>query len=417
MRLAVLALLLCLEGLPSNAASWPLPRTSPDRAGFSTERLGRLDAYCEDLVASGRYSGLTVLLARDGRIVHWASHGFRDRASTTPLARDDVFAIASLTKIVTTVSALILVEEGKLTLREPIGRYLPEFNAMKVLVGGSAAAPVLTDAIRPITLHHLLTHTAGFSSFDSATAPLFAEMRKLRSTEVSNLQEMARSLATFPLQSQPGDAWVYGPSTDLVGALVEKVSGQPFDWFVEERILRPLGMKDTSFEVPISKRSRQVSFDIRQPDGSLVSNPPKPRGPSWPSGGGGLYSTVADYVRFAQMLLNGGELDGVRILSPKTVDLMRRDHLHGLAKPTKIYPVSDGFGYGVEVRTDVARSQWLGTQGTFGWNGSSTAYCSIDPGERLIAMIWAQHSPNAEFELYERFNNLVYQALIHPAVR
>jgi CubicO group peptidase (beta-lactamase class C family) len=150
---------------------------------------------------------------------------------------------------------------------------------------------------------------------------------------------------------------------------------------------------------------------VRQPDGSLKPVAPKSRGGAWPSGGGGLYSTPADYVRFAQMLLNRGELGGVRLLSPKMVELMTQDHLHGIPKPTKIYPVSDGFGYGVEIRTDVARSQWLGSVGTFGWNGASTAYCSMDPKEGLISMVWSQHTPNSEFELFERFNNLVYQAL------
>ncbi len=153
-------------------------------------------------------------------------------------------------------------------------------------------------------------------------------------------------------------------------------------------------------------------MDVRQPDGSLRSVAPKVRQHPWPSGAGGLFSTPGDYARFAQMLVNGGDLDGVRVLSPKMVELMTMDHLHGLAKPTKIYPVSDGFGLGVEVRTDVARSGWLGSLGTYGWNGATTCYCSIDPKERLIAMIWAQHSPNAEFQLYERFNTLVYQAVL-----
>lgn len=392
-----------------------LPKTTPQQAGFSVERLKRLDAWCEDLVASQKYSGITVLLARDGKILEWQSFGYGEKPAGRKLENDNIFAIASLTKLVTTVAALTLVEEGKLTLREPVLRYLPKFERMKVFAGGTADSPTLVDARRPMTLHDLLTQTAGFYSSSHAEAqPVLAELWKRSPQASQTLAEMAERLASFPLLAHPGEAWIYGPATDLVGALIERVTGRPFDRFVDDRVLRPLRMRDTSFEVPEAKRARQVFMDARQADGSLKSEAPKCRAGSWPSGGGGLFSTVGDYVRFAQMLLNGGELDGVRILSPKTVDLMTRDHLHGLPKPTKIYPVSDGFGYGVEIRTDLARSGWLGTEGTFGWNGATTCYCSIDPQEKLIAMIWAQHQPNAEFDLYERFNNLVYQALVKP---
>lgn len=393
------------------AAPGPVTIPQAARAGFAPERLERLDAYLQDLVESGRYNGLSVCLVRDGRPVMWHAYGWRDRANHQVLRTNDIFAIASLSKIVTTVGALILVEEGRLTLREPISRFLPAYGEMKVLVGGTVQSPVLTNAARPLTLHDLLTHTAGLSSFDPVTAPLHAQMRQASNDHPQTLAAMADNLARYPLQNQPGTAWVYGPSTDLVGALIERVSGMPFDRFLEQRIFKPLGMRDTGFTVPREKQARQVSMDTRQRDGSLLAQPPKVPGQSWPSGGGGLYSTQADYGRFAQMLLNGGVWERIRILSPKTLELMTQDHLHGLVKPTKIYPVSDGFGYGVEVRTDVARSQWLGSQGTFGWNGATTAYCSIDPREKLVAMIWAQHQPNSEFELFERFNNLVYQAL------
>ncbi len=401
----LLAFPLLLAGGP------PLPKTSPSRAGFSADRLRTVDSYCDGLVNSGRYSGLVVLIARDGRIVEWRGTGFLDRNSGAPMEKDSIFAIASLSKIITSVAALMLVEEGRLTLREPIAKFLPEFANMKVLVGGTADAPELVDARQPITLHHLLTHTAGFSAFDPTNAPVLAELRRRRPGTPATLRAMAESLAAFPLQSQPGEAWIYGPSTDLVGALVEQVSGMPFDRFLEQRLFRPLHLLDTGFSVPAEKQSRQVSMDVRQPDGSLQTQPPR-IGAAWPSGGGGLFSTPSDYLRFAQMLLNGGELDGVRILSPKTVALMTQDHLHGLSKPTRIYPASDGFGYGVEVRTDLARGQWLGSEGTFGWNGATTCYCAWDPREKLIALIWAQHQPNAEFELYEHFNNLLYGALV-----
>ncbi len=390
-------------------AAEPLPVLDPAGAGFAPERLERLHRFSEALVRDRKYSGLTTLIVRDGGIVDWRVHG--ERVAGAPLRRDDIFAIASLTKIVTTVGVLTLVEEGRIGLNEPIANHLPEFRAPRVLVSGTNGAPVLADVVRPITLKHLLTHTAGLSS-STPVVPTAGELPKPVDGDHASLADSVRELAAHALQHQPGEAWVYGRATDVVGRLIEVVAGQPFDRFLAERILRPLKMDDTAFEVSPDRRSRQVAMDVRQPDGSLRSVTPKSRLHPWPSGAGGLFSTPADYVRFAQMLLNGGELEGVRILSPAMVQLMTMDHLQGLTKPTKIYPVSDGFGLGVEVRTDVARAGWLGSPGTFGWNGATTCYCSMDPDGRVIAMVWAQHSPNAEFGLYETFNTSVYQAIV-----
>ncbi len=404
-----LLLLMPLVGTPRAVSADPLPRTTPARAGFAADRLDRLHRFTRGLVDEHKYSGITTLILRNGRIVDWQTYG--ERSAGVPLRPDDLFAIASLTRIVATVGTLSLIEEGRLGLNDSIADYLPEFKDLKVAVNGTNPPTVLVDAARPITVKQLLTHTSGLSS----ATPLKASDAVVPSQsngDFTSLADVTRNLSAHALLHQPGDAWVYGPSTDVLGRLVEVVSGKPFNDFLAERVLGPLKMRATSFEVADSQRTRQVTFDVRQPDGSIRSVAPKPRQHPWPSGAGGLYSTTADYARFAQMLLNGGELEGVRILGPKTIELMTMDHLHGLAKPTKIYPVSDGFGLGVEVRTDVARSGWLGSYGTFGWNGATTAYCSIDPKERLIAMIWAQHTPNAEFQLYERFNTLVYQALV-----
>lgn len=388
----------CLAFVTTMAAE-PLPRIEPNDAGFDSVRLERLHRYARQLVDEKKYTGLVTLLARDGKILDWRAFG--ERAPGQPVRTNDIFAIASLTKIVATVGTLTLIEEGRLGLNDPIATYLPEFKDMKVAMGPTNLPRQIVQAVRPITVKHLLTHTAGFGGVESPAGGDF-----------QTLTAMVQALAAQPLLHQPGDAWLYGPATDVLGRLCEVVSGRPFDAFLRERIFDPLEMIDTSFEVPEDKRPRQVTMDAQQPDGTLKSIPPKSRHHSWPSGAGGLFSTPADYVRFAQMLLNQGELGGVRILAPKTIELMTMDHLHGLEKPTKIYPISDGFGLGVEVRTDVARSGWLGSQGTYGWNGATTAYCSIDPKDRLIAMVWAQHTPNAEFGLYERFNTLVYQAMV-----
>ncbi len=394
-------------------ASWagPLPERDPARAGLAPERLARVHAFAQNLVDEGKYAGINVLIARDGRIVDWRSFGVKNRETKAPLLKDDIYAIASLTKLVTTAGVLMLVEEGKVGLNDPIENYIPEFKLMKVRYAGADGAPVIVDAVRPITITHLLTHTSGVTNA-GPVADAGDRRPVLKWGEHASLQDAAKSVARFPLAHQPGEAWTYGVSTDVLGYLIEVVSGKPFDVYLEERIFKPLRMIDTGFVVPPEKRPRQVAMDVRQTNGTLKEIPAKFQGARWPSGAGGLYSTQADYIRFAQMLLNGGALDGVRLLSPKTIEIMTMDHLFGLAKPTKIYPVSDGFGLGVEIRTDVARAGWLGSQGTYGWNGATTAYCSIDPKERLIAMIWAQHTPNAEFQLYERFNNLIYQALV-----
>ena len=409
----LILLIAFVTSLTVRAQTDPLPLTDPGQAGFAPDRLGRLHGFAQGLVDEKKYSALATLVIRDGKVVDWQTFG--ERTAGTPLKTNDLFAMASLTKIITTVGALTLVEEGRLGLNDPIADHLPEFRETRVLLSGSNQPPVFAALSRPITLKHLLTHTAGLNGSTPVTR-LDSGLAPKTGGDHATLADMVRELSTHALLHQPGEAWVYGPATDVVGRLIEVVSGKPFDVFLQERVFNPLRMRDTFFEVPADRRSRQVSMDARQADGSLRSIPPKPRQHPWPSGAGGLFSTQADYMRFAQMLLGGGKLEGVRLLSPKTVELMTMDHLFGLAKPTKIYPVSDGFGLGVEVRTDVARSGWLGSQGTYGWNGATTAYCSIDPKERIIAMIWAQHTPNAEFQLYERFNTLVYQALIPAEV-
>ena len=393
------------------AAALQLAAAPPEVRGFSTERLKRLDAYAEQLVNDHRYSGLVLMVTRDGRPVYSKAAGTSNDARR-PIRSDDIFAIASLSKIVTTVAVLMLVEEGRVGLNEPLSTYIPGFATTPVAVTGPDSTVGLVPPARPITIRHLLTHTSGLASFDPPAGSPETGTPRRAGGSFTTLADAVEYLTRVPLRHQPGEAWTYGVSTDVLGRVIEVASGKSFETFLAERIFGPLRMKDTGFEVPAAERSRQVVRDERQPDGSLRRIPPPARLQAWPSGAGGLFSTPTDYVRFAQMLLNGGTIDGVRLLSPKTVELMRMDQLNGLAKPTKIYPVSDGFGLGVEIRTDVARSGWLGSQGTFGWNGATTAYCAIDPRERLVMMIWAQHTPNAEFGLYEHFNTLVYQAQV-----
>ena len=403
--------LLAVLLLPVTTGPLRLNGGDSEIAGFSTERLQRLDAFAEELVSRHQYSGLVIEVTRDARRVYERAAGVSNGAGR-PIRSDDLFAIASLSKIVTTVATLMLMEEGRLGLNDPLSRFIPAFTNTPVAVTNASGGVVLQPPARPILIRHLLTHTSGIVSFDPPAGSPMAAGEVRSGGSFSTLADAAEYVAQVPLKHPPGDAWTYGISTDVLGRVVEIASGMPFDQFLDTRIFRPLGMNDTGFVVPESKRARQVDRDERQPDGSLKRIPSTPGGGRWPSGAGGLFSTPRDYLRLAHLLLNGGALDGVRLLSPRTVELMRMDQLHGLAKPTKIYPVSDGFGLGVEIRTDVARAGWLGSEGTFGWNGASTCYCAVDPKERLVMMIWAQHTPNAEFGLYERFNTLVYQAQV-----
>ncbi len=400
-----------LSGLLLATTAFSLAAAPTEIGGFSTERLRRLDAYADRLVADHKYSGLVVVVTRDGRPVYSKTAGTSNDAGR-PIRTDDIFAIASLSKIVTSVAVLMLVEEGRVGLNNPVSDYLPGFASTPVAVTGPDGTVRLMPQARPITVRHLLTHTSGLVSFDPPAGLPKSETPTRTARSFTTLADAVEYLTHVPLRHQPGEAWTYGVSTDVLGRVIEVASGQPFETFLDQRIFRPLRMKDTAFEVPAAQHSRQVDRDERQPDGSQRRIPSPARMQPWPSGAGGLFSTPTDYIRFAHLLLNGGAIDGVRLLSPKTVELMRMDQLNGLAKPTKIYPVSDGFGLGVEIRTDVARSGWLGSQGTFGWNGATTAYCAIDPRERLVMMIWAQHTPNAEFGLYEQFNTLVYQAQV-----
>ena len=380
-------------------------------AGFSRERLKRIDRFVEQLVSARQYSGLVVEVTREGRPVYSRAVG-TSNDSGRPLREDDVFAIASLSKIVTTVATLMLVEEDRIGINQPVSDFIPGFAQTRVVTQAPDGSVHLQPLARPITIRHLLTHTSGIVSFDAPQGSAVQGVPARSGGSFPTLAEAVDYLPHVPLKHQPGEAWTYGVSTDVLGRVIEVASGMPFDQFLIQRIFQPLGMNDTGFDVPELKQSRQVDRDERQADGTLKRIPSKPRGGPWPSGAGGLFSTPKDYLKIAHLLLNGGQVEGVRLLSPRTVELMRMDQLHGLPKPTKIYPVSDGFGLGVEVRTDVARAGWLGSEGTFGWNGATTCYCAIDPKEKLVMMIWAQHTPNAEFSLYERFNTLVYQAQV-----
>jgi CubicO group peptidase (beta-lactamase class C family) len=404
--------LACLFVLAGLLAAQPLPLSSPEKEGFSTERLARLHKTFEQLTTGGKKAGAVTLLVRNGRIADWKTYGYRDLESKLPMEKDTICRIWSMTKPITSAAIMMLVEENKIALNDPADKFIPEFKNLKVLKGGTAENPVLAEPERPVTVKHLLTHTAGFAyGWDN---DVLSEIYKRgRIFEGPSLKEFAGRIAKIPLAFQPGNKYQYSVSIDILGYIVEVASDMPFDKFVQTRILDPLKMTDTHWIVPESKRARVAkTYTLR--DGKLTTtqslvgiNP----GPGVAFGGMGLYSTIGDYARFAQMLLNGGELDGQRLLGRKTVELMMKNHLNNLNPPTIGGDDSDGFGLGGSVRIDVAKAGRPGSEGLFGWNGAASTYFRVDPKEKLAALLFMQSMP-FDGDTLSRFETLYYQALV-----
>jgi CubicO group peptidase (beta-lactamase class C family) len=329
------------------------------------------------------------------------------------MEKDTICRIWSMSKVITSVAVMMLVEEGKLALRDPVYQYIPELKGLKVLTGGTADKPELVDVVRPVTVKHLLTHTSGltYNVGDHPVAQLYNRKEIFKNR---NLKEFIEKVASIPLFAQPGEKFNYGINTDVLGYLVQVVSGMPFDKFVQSRILTPLRMTDTFFEVPKEKLSR-VAKTYTLKDGKLSESPPdeftQNATPVVPYGGMGLYSTIGDYSRFGQMLLNGGQLDGVRLLGRKTVELMTVNHLNDLAVPHIGGTGADGFGLGGSVRIDVAKSNIPGSVGQFGWDGAATTYFRLDPKERSVSIVFFQYLP-LDRPALELFSTLFYQAIV-----
>jgi CubicO group peptidase (beta-lactamase class C family) len=419
LRLALVCAVLLPIGARGGLAQG-LPTATPESQGFSTERLERLHKRMHEFVSEGKHAGVVVLIARNGKIVDSRTYGLRDREQKLPMEEDTIFRIYSMSKVVTSVAALILHEEGRLKLHEPISTYLPAFDKAKVMRGGTIKAPVLVAAKTPITVKQLLTHTSGYI-YGFGKEPIdkiYSEAKLLQAPTMAAFLERASKM---PLAQQPGQSFRYGISTDLLGAVVEKVSGQTLDAFIESRITGPLGMKETSFTVPAGKRARVAKVYTSGKEGQLTpagelvpGNIPYPdeEGRLFPSGGGGLFSTIGDYARFGQMLLNGGALDGVRILGRKTVELMEVNHLAGLTRETLESNDYDGFGLGGSVRVSLARSSRLGSVGQFGWSGAATTDFRIDPQEQLMTLVFTQHFPYNQHDLFWNALTLTYAALV-----
>ena len=406
MRIALIVLSL-------TAALWaqPLPVSTPEKEGFSSDRLGRLHARFDEFVKSGKRAGAISLVVRNGKVVDWKTYGYRDLEAKLPMEKDTICRIWSMSKVVTSVAVMMLVEEGKITLSDPVDKFIPEFKEMRVLTGGLADRPETTPAVRPITVKHLLTHTSGLT-YTWGNDTVSESYRRAKIFEAPSLKEFVARVAKMPLTAQPGERFNYGVNIDVLGYLVEVVSGMPFDQFVQTRITTPLQMKDTHFVLPPEKRSRLAkTYEIK--DGKLVeTNFDSLRfDERVPFGGMGLYSTIGDYARFGQMLVNYGHLDGVRLLGRKTVELMTVNHLNDLKAPS-IDPIGAyGFGLGGSVHLDIAKGRIPGSVGDFGWDGAASTYFRMDPKEKLVALLFQQYMPFDKPSL-ELFSTLVNQAIV-----
>ncbi len=405
----------------------PLVVSQPESVDMSSERLARLTDSMAGYIDRGQVAGTVTLVARRGQVVHFEAQGQRWPEQEAPMTRDTIFRIASMTKPIASVALMTLHEEGRFQLRDPIAKYLPEFAEMQVAVVPDAdeylGAPYkLVQAARPITVQHILTHTAGFAN--SYRGLLQADYGKLRSGRDPEwtVGDFVTALAEMPLEFNPGDAWQYGPSVDVVGRLVEVLSGQNLDDYLKERIFAPLGMVDTHFYLPASKLDRFAALYRPGEDGTIVlteapdTNARHVREPhKYFSGSGGLVSTAADYYRFHQMMLDGGELDGARVLGRRTVELMTANHTgdHGLWLRGPGY----GFGLGYSVVTDMGASAMPASVGSYSWGGAFCTVFWVDPQEELIGILMTQVRPYTHLNIRQDLQTLAYQAIVDPAAR
>jgi CubicO group peptidase (beta-lactamase class C family) len=393
-------------------------------AGMSRERLARIGLAMKREIERGMFPGAVTLIARKGQIVHQEAHGFLDAAKTKPMTIDAFFMLASMTKPITSVATMMMVEEGLLKLSDPISNWLPELKDMKVEVRRSGpdgqAAPEDVKAERPITVQDLLRHTSGFFYAGSVRSPRLKEMYEKANIEGREADitgdEMLKRLGEIPLAHQPGTTFEYSISTDVLGLLIERVAKMPLDRIFKERILDPLGMDETGWFVPRDKVARLAeTLDADPQKQTMVKSyriTENPAGKQYFKGGAGLVSTIADYYRFAQMIANGGELEGKRLLSRKTVDYMLSNHTIGMAgSPTASTGPGYGFGLGFAVRLQDGFAVAPGSTGDAMWAGAWGTSFTIDPKEQLVAVLLAQ-GPSNRVHTRMLFKNLIYGAMV-----
>lgn len=408
------AMILCLVQF-STAQLAPL-LSNPDKAGMSEDRLMKLDKRMHQFVDDGQISAIQTLIYRKGEIAHHDIYGMEDIDSNDPIKRNSIWRIYSMTKPLVSIGIMQQYEMGKFELNDPVHKYIPEFKEMKVHKGNH----VLEDATRTIKVIDLMRHTSGIGYGWSGgyVDTLYAQAGSRASSKTN--ADFVKTLATLPLYNEPGTRWQYGLSTDVLGYLLEVISGQPLDEYLDEHIFTPLGMDDTFFEVPDDKEDRFVTNYTTNKEGKLqvIDHPSMSnycKEVTLFSGGGGLVSTADDYLAFCKMLLNQGSVNGNTIIGSQTLELMTKDHAGDTpygSGPVILPARGHGFGLGFTVTTDLAASQSLGSLGSYGWGGAAGTYFRVDPEEDLIYIMMMQLMPYNHLEAREKFQTLVYQAIV-----
>jgi CubicO group peptidase (beta-lactamase class C family) len=405
-----------------------LPLVAPEQVGLSAQRLDRVRKWMNGWVDSGRLAGVVTAVMRRGELAFAETAGKADVERNKPMRPDTIFRIYSMTKPLTSTAIMMLYEEGRFQLDDPISKFIPRFANPRVYAGGSRGKIDSVPAEREITFRDLLTHTSGLTYGFMESNPVDALYRSKTNgvdfqTATTSLKDLVERLASFPLIAQPGKAWNYSVATDVLGYLVEVISGQPFQTYLKEKVLVPLGMVDTDFHVPADKHERFAANYQAGAGGKLelIDDPGKsrylaPRAVN--SGGGGLVSTAADYLRFCRFMLNKGELDGTRLLGRKTVELMTMNHLKGDMADMGMPRFSEstyygvGFGLGFSVMIDPAKAHIVGTAGEYAWGGAASTAFWCDPAEDMAVVLLTQLMPSSTYPIRRELRVLTYQAIV-----
>ena len=413
-----------------------LAPTSPESAGMSKAALDRVEAHLKSrYVDAGRYPGTQLLIYRRGKVVHSSVLGYADVERKVPVKDDTIFRIYSMTKPITSVAFMMLFEEGRVALDEPVHKYIPEWKNLGVFVAGTAPAFATRPPSRPMLIVDLLRHTSGLTYGIQQRSNVDAAYREKKITNTGTMDTMIEDLSKIPLEFSPGEAWNYSVSVDVIGYLIGKISGVPFEQFLKQRIFDPLGMNDTGFHVPADKAHRfaacysadppdRVSFVAADRKAALYlqddpAKSPYLKPPSFISGGGGLVSTAADYLTFCRALVNGGEVGGVRLLGPKTLKLMTSNHLPGgvdlpaLSRSMFAEAAYNGIGFGLgfSVTMEPAKTLIPGSAGEFAWGGAASTAFWVDPAEELITIFMTQLMPSSAYPLRRELRTMVYSAI------
>ena len=398
---------------------------SPEEAGMSSARLDRISPVMQQFVKDDQLPGILTLVQRRGKVIHYGQYGMMDIEAGKPMQEDALFRIYSMTKPIVSVALMTLYEEGRFSLNDPVAKFIPAFARTKVYAGSAPLGLTLVDQNPAMTLHHLLTHTSGLSYgtfFDSPVEELYRQAYPGLFHRTQSLEEVVNRLAELPLLFQPGTQWRYSFATDVLGYVVQVIAGMPLADFLQEKIFKPLGMTDTAFAVPAAKLGRLAQLyksdklyapvPMQPEEILLIGDVTVPT--TCPSGGGGLISTLGDYLAFCNCLINDGRYPGGQLLGRKTLAWMTADHIPAHLKPLKMGNEQQdfGFGLGFKVVTSLGEARSLTSVGEYGWSGVANTDFWIDPAEGMIGIMMTQHLPLEPYPVQERFRNLAYQAIV-----